>query len=239
VIYPTRRAIYLLLLGAPVALALGLLRPDLWLVALGWIALVAVGLLTVFGAIFVPVYDYLVVQGHGFHNPTIGDFVSGNRMTKYLGTGATVGAKEKAGRLDGIEVPLQEIAKDPVTLTFGFGIGNVSDSSLGAQFVGRYFHLYSPFILSAASTFIFEIGVLGLILVLLFYWFIYRDARWLAERDSGLFGTVAVAWGSVTVIIAATTFYTGIDLSTAISCLFWYFAGVVAARRSSIEQINA
>jgi uncharacterized protein (DUF58 family) len=45
VIYPTRRAIYLLLLGAPVALALGLLRPDLWLVALGWIALVALGLL--------------------------------------------------------------------------------------------------------------------------------------------------------------------------------------------------
>ncbi len=44
-IYPTRRAIYLLLLGAPVALALGLLRPDLWLVALGWIALVALGLL--------------------------------------------------------------------------------------------------------------------------------------------------------------------------------------------------
>ena len=43
-IYPTRRAIYLLLLGAPVALALGLLRPDLWLVALGWIALVALGL---------------------------------------------------------------------------------------------------------------------------------------------------------------------------------------------------
>jgi uncharacterized protein (DUF58 family) len=37
VIYPTRRAIYLLLLGAPVALALGLIRPELWLVAPGWI----------------------------------------------------------------------------------------------------------------------------------------------------------------------------------------------------------
>lgn len=36
-IYPTRRAIYLLLLGAPLALALGLLRPELWLVAPGWI----------------------------------------------------------------------------------------------------------------------------------------------------------------------------------------------------------
>src|SRR3546814_1255195 len=36
-IYPTRRAIYLLLAGAPVALALGLIRPELWLVAPGWI----------------------------------------------------------------------------------------------------------------------------------------------------------------------------------------------------------
>lgn len=36
-IYPTRRAIYLLLAGAPLALVLGLVRPDLWLVAPGWI----------------------------------------------------------------------------------------------------------------------------------------------------------------------------------------------------------
>jgi uncharacterized protein (DUF58 family) len=40
VIYPTRRAIYLLLLGAPMALALGLVRPELWLIAPGWIAVI-------------------------------------------------------------------------------------------------------------------------------------------------------------------------------------------------------
>lgn len=39
-IYPTRRAIYLLLLGAPMALALGLVRPELWLIAPGWIAVI-------------------------------------------------------------------------------------------------------------------------------------------------------------------------------------------------------
>ncbi len=39
-IYPTRRAIYLLLLGAPMALALGLIRPELWLVAPGWIGVI-------------------------------------------------------------------------------------------------------------------------------------------------------------------------------------------------------
>ena len=44
-VYPTRRAIYLLLLGAPVALALGLIRPTLWIVAPAWIALILIGLL--------------------------------------------------------------------------------------------------------------------------------------------------------------------------------------------------
>lgn len=44
-IYPTRRAIYLLLLGAPLALALGLVRPGLWIIAPAWIGLVLVGLL--------------------------------------------------------------------------------------------------------------------------------------------------------------------------------------------------
>ncbi len=51
-IYPTRRAIYLLLLGAPFALALGLIRPELWLVAPAWIALILACLIldTVVGA---------------------------------------------------------------------------------------------------------------------------------------------------------------------------------------------
>ncbi|WP_428684869.1 DUF58 domain-containing protein [Sphingopyxis sp.] len=44
-IYPTRRAIYLLLLGAPVALALGLVRPELWIVAPAWIGLIFLGIL--------------------------------------------------------------------------------------------------------------------------------------------------------------------------------------------------
>lgn len=44
-IYPTRRAILLLLAGAPVALALGLVRPELWLAAPGWIGVVLACLL--------------------------------------------------------------------------------------------------------------------------------------------------------------------------------------------------
>ena len=44
-ILPTPRAMLLMLAGAPVALLLGLIRPDLWLLALVWIAMVAALLL--------------------------------------------------------------------------------------------------------------------------------------------------------------------------------------------------
>ncbi|HZG32224.1 MAG TPA: DUF58 domain-containing protein, partial [Sphingopyxis sp.] len=37
-IYPTRRTIWLLLAGAPAALLLGLMRPELWIAAPAWIA---------------------------------------------------------------------------------------------------------------------------------------------------------------------------------------------------------
>lgn len=41
VIYPTRRAIWLVALGAPVGLLLGLFSPGLWLIGVAWIALAA------------------------------------------------------------------------------------------------------------------------------------------------------------------------------------------------------
>jgi len=44
-ILPTPRAIFLMLAGAPVALVLGLIRPDLWLLALVWIGVLAALLL--------------------------------------------------------------------------------------------------------------------------------------------------------------------------------------------------
>ena len=44
-IYPTRLTILLLLAGAPIALVLGLIRPELWLVAPGWIGFIVACLL--------------------------------------------------------------------------------------------------------------------------------------------------------------------------------------------------
>jgi hypothetical protein len=191
----------------------------------------AVCLLGIFGAIFVPVYDYFVSQGHGFHNPKIGELLSNQgRVGRYLDTGAEVGAR-KAGRFDALEVPLEEIARDPVSLAFGFGLGNASESALGLQFTGRYFERYKPFLLTTASTFMLEIGLLGLLGVLTLYLMVFNDSRVVARSDPGIVGTLAIAWPGVVAIVTVGTFYTITHVSAALSYLFWYFSGVIAAER--------
>lgn len=70
-IYPTRRAIYLLLAGAPMALALGLVRPELWLVAPGWIGVILACLVldTIAGAN----PRHLALDAHFPHQIGVGD----------------------------------------------------------------------------------------------------------------------------------------------------------------------
>ena len=70
-IYPTRRAIYLLLAGAPLALALGLIRPELWLVAPGWIAVILACLLL--DAIAGSNPRHLALDAHFPHQVGVGD----------------------------------------------------------------------------------------------------------------------------------------------------------------------
>jgi hypothetical protein len=113
----------------------------------------------------------------------------------------------------------------------GLGIGNASPSPLGEKFTGEYFQKFEPFLLSSASVFILEIGVLGLGLTLILDFLIYRDTRVVAEANSGLVGMLAAGWTGVTAVIVIATFYTTLNASEAISFLFWYFSGLVAAHR--------
>ncbi len=98
---------------------------------------------------------------------------------------AEVGATE-SGRVDAIVTPLKEMSRDPTHVAFGLGIGNVSESSMGSAFNGRYFLKFQPFLKSAASVFILEIGILGLALALTIDYLIFRDSRVVADVDSGV-----------------------------------------------------
>lgn len=200
--------------------------------------LTAAGALTaLFLTIFVPIYDYSQrdTQVERWQSArTIRGFVVEGGIERYLIGGArSVGASEQRDvrRVDAVVIPVQYLARDPVKLAFGLGIGNASPSSLGKSFTGHYFAQFELFLLHSAARLILETGLLGLILVFLLLWLIAADARRVAARDSGVVGTVAVGWVGCVVLLGCAVFWKDVIGSPPLSYLFWYFSGVVVARR--------
>jgi hypothetical protein len=194
-------------------------------------------LLGVFGAILVPVYDWMAEKNPYKNERHLMDFFTNQQeMNKYMETkgGAGLGTQHAVRRGDAIRVPMQYLAKDPVRLAFGLGIGNASHSNLGQQFQGTYYDLFQFFAVLSFSTFLLELGLFGTGLVFVLYAFMFFDAIAVAKADSGLIGGVAIGWIGIVAVIAAATFYTAIHMFTMLSFLFWYFGGLVAARRTQL-----
>src|SRR5262249_45051650 len=124
--------------------------------------------------------------------------------------------------------------QDPVRLAFGLGLGNASNSNLGDSFTGRYYELFQAFVLTSFSVFLLELGVLGVTVAFVLYWFVFADSLAVARADSGLMGAVAVAWVGVVIVMTAATFYTKTHTFASVSYLYWYFSGMVAARRTQL-----
>lgn len=151
------------------------------------------------------------------------------------------GSMAAIGRLDSVVMPFR-LDSDPVTLTVGNGIGNVSksfhellDGDMAEQAV-----LYGVDF-TAATKLLWELGVIGLALSFLFYWFIFSDARTLAARQD-FSGAIALGWASVIPILAASMFYRNITDSTVIGYTMWYMSGYIVGKRCELlrrQMMNA
>src|SRR5262249_13522050 len=105
----------------------------------------------------------------------------------------------------------------------------------GSPYVGTYFTLLGRYTdCTAASQFLVEIGVVGLLLVLLLYWLIFRDSLAVAREDPSLIGSLALGWVGITAVITVATFYKNIVGFESLSYLFWYISGLIAARRTRL-----
>jgi len=192
--------------------------------------LVGIWLLVIFGSIFVPAYDYF--QSQQKIPRSIGEFVTQeDRLQNYLWKDQELGTREAVGRGDAIAVPLQYLSRDPATLFFGLGLGNASRSAFGEGFSGRYADLFEPFLSTAFTRVVLELGLLGVVFLMVVYWLIFTDACYVATRGEGVIGTLAAGWAGVTVIMAASVYYKDITAHASLSFLFWYLSGLVAAER--------
>jgi len=193
-------------------------------------------LIVLFGALFVPIYDYFA-QANNQYPYTLESFFSNKREVEhYLNQDTDVGSRKEAGRVDSIVTPLQAFLSDPVHLMFGVGVGNGSISTLGNGYTGEYEPLFGRYTaVSSGAAFLVEIGLFGLALVLTLYWLVLRDALFVARQDRTLVGAVALGWIGTTIVMFVATFYKDVKAYDSLSYLFWYFSGVIAAERVRLE----
>src|SRR5690606_36736386 len=101
------------------------LRRIVPIVAIGTVALVS----------YMSVYNYLIQ--HREYGQELGTFFSERHVDRYLYTGAAEGDSKFVGRFDSVVIATDMLSRDPLTLAFGLGAGNVSESSLPG-FEGQY-----------------------------------------------------------------------------------------------------
>jgi len=195
----------------------------------------AIAALAVFLAAFIPTYDWLQKdrpKERGGNETVAEFFFSDNTAEKYLDTNAQIGTTEYVGRADSARVAMEQTLADPIRAVFGLGIGSTMDSALGPQFAGKYFERYRPFTKeSTFATILLEFGFFGFAALMCLYWLILRDSLYVAAHGNPYMSAVAAAWFAVTPMMLLMLFYTPVHVSVALSFLFWYFSGLVAAER--------
>lgn len=151
-----------------------------------------------------------------------------------LGLGYSL-PEERVERIDSVVLPLRVLSADPVKLLVGLGVGNVSDSYVAAL-KGHYVHyLELGAQRSTLSQLLWETGVIGALLAVMFLVCVFRDAMFM-RRDDGVNGALALGWTAVTAIALVALPYKNLLLFNVLGYLFAFFAGHVAGMRVRVER---
>ena len=223
--------------GTMILLPIALLAPVIFLGKAPGTARVKKTALTLvligaFFAAFIPVYDYFIQPRWGYG--ILDFFQMEGRVERYLVKDTDLGS-EKAGKIDSLFLPFKAARHDPAQLVFGLGIANVSPSSLGPGFEGDHFGRYGDVMGPTTSLFLWEIGLVGTALAFLILYMIFRDALVAREAD-GITGALALGWIAVIGIMFLAWFYKKTVGSDALSYLFWFYSGVIAAASMRIRR---
>ena len=197
--------------------------------------IIAVGLVAV--TAFVLVYNYLI-QYRQYAGP-ISEYFTSDTALYYLYTGAAQSDAAYIGRFDSIEIALQHTSQDPLRLAFGYGAGNVSESFL-TQFAGKYWSYFTRFDVGSTqiTTFIWEVGLVGVAVYLYLLALVGRDALTLA-RSNDAEAPLGQIWAVAVIVMTFALLYKSVLSMNDFGYLFWYFSGVVASRAVAVRHAAA
>jgi hypothetical protein len=194
--------------------------------------ILGVGLIA--GTAFVITYNILVQ--HGEYGGPLGEFFTSDDLRYYLYTGAANTDQPYVGRFDSIEIALEYTSQDPLKLAFGYGAGNVSESFL-PEFAGRYSDYFQRLGVGETqiTTFLWEIGVAGLLAHLFLFYLVTRDAITLA-RSQDAAAHLGQLWTVAMFIATFGLVYKSVFSMNDFGYLLWYFSGVVASRAAVVRE---
>lgn len=211
-------------------------------------------IISLFGLAFIGAYSMFYIKEEG-RGGVISFFSDTDRLTHYLYRGTTFDPellkptkgvegviateheedKQTETRIDRMIAPIALLSTDPLKLVFGLGIGNVSHTKK-AVFMGDYMHLSE--LIGATSTvisiLIWETGLFGLFLFLVFLIMILKDARRLSKENTWS-GTIALGWIGVVIIFILSLPYKNILEFNALGYLFWYLSGYIVTQNKRVE----
>ena len=130
------------------------------------------------------------------------------------------------GRGDALLMAWQEVSQNWLSLMIGVGFGNTNETS-SSIFASEY-ALDALQVQTGLTLYLWELGILGVLLTSIVPIMSYRDARALYKSDN-MTGYLATGWTAVCAITMATLFYIIASETQAFSYVFWLFAGYLAS----------
>lgn len=192
----------------------------------------------IFSAVaFFAIYDYFISARWGYG---LLDFLTMEGRTEdYLYKGAsTKGDAGKVGRVDTYVLAFKSLYDNILSLFFGLGIGNVSESSISGL-SGEYSEKYREFNVNGTSlaVVLWEMGIFGVILYYTLYFMAYKDGKQLGHCG-GTIGTFASGWSVVAIIMMISATYNNVIQENATGYLFWYFSGYIISECYRYRKIH-
>jgi len=150
----------------------------------------------------------------------------------------TIEEEVRMPRMDRLIAPFAIMYTKPLNLYFGLGIGNVTQPKF-PEWAGEY--TYISHLMAAdrlmMSLMLWEIGIGGVIIYLIFFYMLFVDIYRLSNMNS-FASTVATGWMGVLTLIVIALVYKNIAQFNVIGYLFFYFSGYIAAARFKSDAVD-
>ena len=232
----------------PLAIAVPFLFSSERILSKQQIAAIA-GVCVVMVAVYIPVYNHYQAQAgrEGFgeffsdsqHRDryivgegglSAGGMLSKTEQPDIIGLSEEQVGAEKTARMEKIRLAYSTLSKSPVLLWTGVGLGNAS-TSIKEELSGTYSGIIGDVSGGTIiSLLLWETGVGGVFLFLLFLIFLFRDSVYVAKQG-GIEGTLAAGWTAVILIMLVITVYMNILFFNVLIYLFAFFSGYIASQK--------